>query len=127
MSFPDNWPKDCPPSQALTCNGSYLHIIKQNPPGTDDLRTFHENGGVLRFPPRCPCMPFGLSVFTDREDVLHMRRTMPKLGKWIATLNLTQEDGLVMLTPGQRPTHNTWWPSAECDRPKRITHMEEVA
>jgi hypothetical protein len=127
MSFPDNWPKDCPPSQALTCNGSYLHIIKQNPPGIDDCRTFHEKGGVLRSPPRCPCMPFGLSVFTDREDVLHMRRTMPKLGKWIVTFTLTEPDGLVMLTPGQRPTHHTWWPSIECDRPSRITLTEEVA
>ena len=71
MSFPDSWSEDCPPSQALACNGSFFHIIKQNPAGADDCRTFHEKG--------------------------------------------------------QRPTHHTWWPSVECDRPSRITLIEEVA
>ena len=127
MSFPNNWPTECPPSDALNCNGLYFHILKENPPGADDLRSFHEKGRALRFQPKCACMPFGLSVFTDRDDVLHMRRTMPYLGKWIGTLTLTQQDGMVLLTPGQRPTHNTWWPSTECVRPHRIKIMEEVA
>lgn len=126
MSFPDSLPRDCPPNQAVVCDGDYFHILQQNPPGMDDLKSFHEKGRTLGRPPKCPCMPYGLSVFTDREDVLHMQRAMPYLGKWIGTLTLSQQDGKVMLTPGQRPSHHTWWPSTECDRPTRITYTEEV-
>ncbi len=127
MTFPSDWPTECPPTEAVSCNGIYFHLLNKKPPGPDDLRSFVEKGKTLRFPPSCVCMPFGLSVFTDRDDVKHMRKSMPQLGKWIGTLSLNQQDGKVMLTPGKRPTHNTWWPSIECNRPERITHMEEVA
>ncbi len=124
--FPGDWPENCPPIQAEDCNGDYFHILIQNPPGETDLTSFHEKGRKLQSQLPCVCMPYGLSVFTDRHDALHMQRVYPRLGNWIATLSLTTTDGKMMLTPGQRPTHHTWWPSLECVRRDRVTHAIQV-
>jgi len=123
MRFPNEWP----PEEAVSCSGDYFHIPQEDPPGADDLKCFQEKGRKLRYAPSCACMPYGLSVFTDRADALHMQKAMHRIGGFIGTLNLTATDGKVMLTPGQQPTHDTWWPSCECDRKNRVAKVEKVA
>jgi hypothetical protein len=125
-AFPDEWPAGCPPISAANCDGSYFHLLGENPPGTGDLRSFAEKGRKLKNVPPCPCMPYGLSVFTDRDDAFFMHRAMPRLGKFIALLQFKSSDGKVMLTPGQRPSHNTWWPSSDCVRSECIVRIESV-
>lgn len=122
----DEWPVGCPPVNAANCDGAYFHLLGENPPGKDDLKSFAEKGRKLRHVPPCPCMPYGLSVFTDRDDALHMQRAMPYLGRFVALLQLQAEHGKVMLTPGQRPSHNTWWPSSDCVRGECIETIESV-
>ena len=125
--FPSDWPANCPPGQADLCDGDYFHILQENPPGERDLKSFVEKGRELRFTPVCPCMPYGLSVFADRDDAAFMQRAMPRLGEFVALLQLTMHDGKVMLTPGQRPTHNTWWPSSHCDRRNCVSKVERAS
>lgn len=125
--FSSDWPADCPPDHADLCNGTYFHILQENPPGVHDLMSFAEKGRKLRTTPACPCMPYGLSVFTDSDDAAFMQRAMPRLGKFVALLQLIMSDGRVMLTLGQRPTHNTWWPSSNCVRRNCIAKVESVS
>lgn len=55
-----------------------------------------------------------------------MSRSMPRLGKYLARGNLSPIDGVTKLTPGQRPSHMTWWPSCECARLDLFRDVEEV-
>lgn len=126
LTYPGDWPADCPPAAARNCDGPYFHLLRESPPGNTDLKSFAEKGGNLRNVPLCKCMPYGLSVFTERDDALFMQRAMPRLGNFIALLQLSAVDGKVMLTPGQRPTHNTWWPSSNCVRANCATTIESV-
>lgn len=125
-AFPELWPEGCPPTNAANCDGAYFHLVGQDPPGTDDLKSFAERGRTLRSVPPCPCMPYGLSVFADRNDVLHMHRAMPRLGRFVAMLQLRAEHGKILLTPGQRPSHHTWWPCSDCVRGTCVEKIECV-
>jgi hypothetical protein len=127
MEFPNTFPNGCPPDQAAECNGTYFHVLKENPPGESDLKSFHEKNRKLNSQLSCPCMPYGLSVFSDREDAVFMQGAMPKLGNFVGELRLNPPDGKVIPTPGQRPSHNTWWPSVDCDRRRRVVQIERVA
>lgn len=127
VGFPSHWPSECPPADSTACTGEYFHLLTANPPGKDDLKSFAEKERILRHVPRCPCMPYGLSVFAEREDAMFMQRAMPKLGAFIAVLQLRPDDGKAMRTPGQRPSHHTWWPSRDCIRVDKVESIEIVA
>lgn len=127
MTFPTDWPPGCPPADTKDTSGVFYRIVKTSPPTADDFRTFHEMGKRLRGALPCPCMPYGLSVFPNREDAAWMTRVMPKLGNHLARGVLEAGNGPSKLTPGQRPSHTTWWPSCECDRSGCFPDVEDVA
>ena len=62
----------------------------------------------------------------DKDDAAWMSRSMPRLGKFLARGNLSPTDGVTKLTPGQKPSHTTWWPSCECVRLDLFHDVEEV-
>jgi hypothetical protein len=126
MTFPTDWAEGCPPPDAPAGDGVIYRIVKANPPAASDFLSFVEEGRPLRRPTPCPCMPYGLSVFPDRADAVWMSRSLPRLGKYLAKGTLGAADGCCKLTPGQRPTHTTWWPSCECARAGLFTEVEDA-
>ena len=126
MSFPREWAVGCPPSDSASADGIVYRIVVSNPCRVSDFLSFNEKKRVLRSLP-CPCMPLGLSVFSNKDDAVWMSRSMPRLGKFLARGNLSSVDGVTMLTPGQRTSHTTWWPSCECVRLELFREVEEVA
>jgi len=126
MTFPQDWATGCPPADAVASNGPVFRIVSSNECQEADFLSFSEEGRALRRPTPCPCMPFGLSVFPNKDDAAWMSRSMPRLGKFLARGNLSPIDGVTKLTPGQRPSHMTWWPSCECARLDLFRDVEEV-
>lgn len=126
MAFPNSWPPGCPPADGVPANGIVFRLTGSNPPLAEHFRTFAEMGKQLRRLPDCPCMPYGLSVFRDRDDAEHMYRLFPLLGRFIASGTLAAEHGVTKLTPGQRPTHTTWWPAEGLTREALFGDVEEI-
>lgn len=93
-----------------------------NPPTAADLASHHETG---RLPNAPPCLRCGLSVFRDVQDAVHQQRLIPKLGRWIARGTLSAEHGQTKQTPGQQPTHTTWWAYEGINRAALFTVVGE--
>ena len=122
MLFPDDWPADCPSEDTPVANLTVFRIVKHRPPTATDLLSHHETG---RLPKADPCLRCGLSVFIIAEDAAHQRKLMPRLGEFIARGTLTAEHGKARLTPGQQPSHTTWWPYIGVDRASLFAVIQE--
>ncbi len=113
MRFPDGWPQDCPPADALDAAGEVFRIVKNEPPTYEDFRTHFESG---RLPKAPPCLRCGLSVFREIRDAIHQRQLLPKLGGLIAKAELAASHGKAKLTKARQPSHTTWWSYEGVDR-----------
>jgi hypothetical protein len=113
MLFPETWPNDCPPADAIDASGVVFRIVKNKPPLPEDFVT-HFEADKLRNAD--PCLRCGLSVFQEIGDAVHQRWLLPKLGRLIARGTLRTDHGKTKLTPGKQPSHTTWWPYTEVDR-----------
>ncbi len=94
-------------------NGEVYRIVKNNPVQWTDMQSHYELG---RLPKADACLRCGLSVFQLLEDAIHQQQLMPRLGSYIAKGQLSLSHGKAVLTPGQQPTHTTWWPYEQVER-----------
>lgn len=106
MNFPNHWPSNCPPEDAVDAEGDVFRIVYNDPPISEDFASHLETG---KLPNAAPCLRCGLSVFREVRDAAHQRKLLPKLGRWIAKGILKPEHGKTQLTTGKQPTHTTWW------------------
>jgi len=106
LQFPNNWPAECPPQDAVDADGIVYRIVNSDPTQDKDLESHFETG---RLPKAPPCLRCGLSVFRELRDATHQRQLMPKLGQWIAQATLQVTHGKTKPTPTKIPTHTTWW------------------
>ena len=120
---PPDWPPECPPSDALPAKGEVFRAVKRNPLDRRDFRTHAERDAAPNAP---PCLRCGLSVYRTLDDVLHHIALLPSLGKVVARADLAPDHGLTKPTPGSQPTHTTWWPIPEIDRPEIFTVVQVV-
>ena len=104
MIFPNTWPSDCPPPDAVDAEGEVFRIVNHDPPVDDDFLTSFETG---TFPRRAACVRCGLSVHRILADAVHTKTKYPKLGNRIAKGTLAKELGKTKQT-GQA-SHTTWW------------------
>jgi hypothetical protein len=104
MNFPETWPRDCPPQDAVDAEGDVFRIVNHAPPTADDFLTNFELG---MFPNRPACLRCGLSVHRILADAIHTKTKYPKLGSRIAKGTLSKEFGKTKQT-GQA-SHTTWW------------------
>ncbi len=111
MNFPETWPIDCPPIDAVEAEGNVFRIVKNDPPAADDFLT---NLEANTFPMRLPCLRCGLSVHRVLSDAIHTKTKYPKLGGRIAEGTLTNQYGKTKQT-GQA-SHTTWWVFEGVDR-----------
>ncbi|HEX7375931.1 MAG TPA: hypothetical protein VF278_02410 [Pirellulales bacterium] len=47
MSFPIDWPSDCPPTDSQDAAGLVFRIVKNDPPVAADLATHRETGRLM--------------------------------------------------------------------------------
>lgn len=120
--FPDGWPNDCPPQDAVDANCVVFRIVDRSPPIARDFVSHFESGKLPKAP---ECMRRGLSVFEELGDAMHQKRLLPKLGRFIAQGTLREKHGKTKLTPGKQPTHTTWWPYRDVDRPSLFSIVAE--
>lgn len=106
MKFPETWPADCPPADAIDTDGEVFRLVKHDPPQAEDTASHRETGKLPRAP---ACLRCGLSVFRELRDAVHQRQLLPKLGNLIARAALLAEHGKTKMTRGTQPSHTTWW------------------
>ena len=121
LTFPDDWPVDCPPADAQDASGEFYRLVKSDPPASWDLMTHHERGTRRHDP---PCLRCGLSIFRSRDDAEHQSRIFPKLGKIIGKGILLPTYGKTK--PTGKLTHTTWWVYTGIDRSAAFTSFEEI-
>lgn len=118
-SFPDDFPRDCPPVDAVDANGEFFRVVKSDPCSEEDFRTQGELG---KAPGACPCLRAGLSLLGDYDSARHYRDKYPYLGHMIASGTLDPRHGKTR--PGGKG-HVTWWSYAHIVRHAPFLVMEE--
>lgn len=106
-------PEQCPPKDAMPCNGVYYRIAKEVPTDSDDYfsqRKMQPNGifignGVDE------CVLHAVSLFSVLGDA-QKRLKLPKFRKQIVVkVTLTPKDGVIKKTFGT--SHHSWWRSTK--------------
>ncbi|MBF0548935.1 MAG: hypothetical protein HQK60_00225 [Deltaproteobacteria bacterium] len=108
LRFPDDWPANCPPADAVDANITAYGHSKENPPGEHDIETFHEMNVPVK-PGQDLCQRCGLSVSTTVEDAVEIRRLFPRRKRYIIVADLKPEHGKIKMTEGPVPSHATFW------------------
>lgn len=115
MTWPDHFPENCPPEEAIPASGLVYRLLKDDHIQPWDFLSHRE-----RFPNKNfflpECQVCGLSVYLDIEGVRKMQRRVSSMrGKKLCYGTLTPEMGAMKPT-GHEISHRTWWPTKECDR-----------
>lgn len=85
-----------------------------NPPSERDFWSHQRLGRVLRDPtPQSLDQWAGVSVYAEFEDAVNQCRQFPRLGQWIATVDLTMSDARVERTGSRLDSHHTIWSPPE--------------
>ncbi len=113
-NWPADFPEDCPPEQAISADGTYYRIVRNDPPEPSDfVSVYHLDRRraevVIRNGRRTQCETMGLSVYADRNDAAACARRFKNIGDKIARVTLTPESGKILKTEGGYPSHYTWW------------------
>lgn len=108
--WPDFYPEDTPPDDAIEAKGEAYRLVDNSPPTKADFRSMYEENPVR-------CKPFsladfklacGTSHFTEKEDIKTVRSLFkPFRNKKIAKGKLNQELGVMLDTRDK--SHLTVW------------------
>lgn len=120
-TYPEDWPKECPPADATDASGEFYRVVKQSPCAAEDFRTQGELGKARD---ACPCLRAGLSVLADYESARHYRDKFPYLGERIASGKLVAEHGK---TKAAGNGHVTWWSYSGVTRHALFSVVNEAA
>lgn len=124
MTWPTNYPDDCPPNDAVTPNHTVYRFIKDNPPVKRDFSSHVDKSPTSTFTDRCKAC--GISVFIDLEEAIAAQSLIPGIAKkMIALCAISHDDGRIKHTPKNiNPEHYTWWKPVEFDI-NRFTKVED--
>lgn len=110
--WPDFFPGDCPPSDALLPNHQVYRFVGSFPPQPTDFKSHKERWPSRDFGEQ-ECKACGLSVFTDFEDIRVARSHVPGMAKkHIVCFGIDNAEGLIKATPATSHygrSHHTWW------------------
>lgn len=113
LTWPADFPADCPPREAAETDGTYYRIAKNDLPEPSDFESLYlvdhnrAEDAVSRGKTMCETM--GLSVYTDVDHAIRCAGRFRNLGKKIVQLTLTPGYGKAMLTSGTFDSHHTLW------------------
>jgi hypothetical protein len=113
--FPEGWPANCPPQDAVDANMTVYRTVKTNPPTAADFFSYHELGKNVAEDKECQAC--GLSAWPTKEAAAHQREVFAWQNPYIAEARLVPDHGKIKATPSRRfPEHLTWWSYATVDR-----------
>jgi hypothetical protein len=122
-SFPEGWPANCPPQDAVDANITVYRTVKTTPPTEVDFLSYHELG--KKVPEGKKCQACGISVWPTKEAAAHQRQVFEWQNPHIAEAKLAPEHGKVKDTPSRRfPEHVTWWCYAAVTRSQLFTVVQ---
>ena len=111
MEWYEELPEQCPPMDAVPCNGRFYRIAKGNPATDEDFfsqRKLQPNK-VFTGLGVDECIAHAISVFSDLGDA-NRRLKLPKFRHAnIAEIELTPRDGVMKKTFSD--SHYSWWRS----------------
>ena len=113
LTWPGDFPADCPPKEAFNANGTYYRVAKNDPPEPGDFEPIYHKGHARAKNEmrkgRTKCQTMGLSVYTDIDDAIQCAGTYRSLGREIVQLSLTQSSAKIASTEGLFDSHHTLW------------------
>lgn len=115
MSFPADWPADCPPAQCVDARCEIVRVVKTIPPTSADFLSYAEMLKEVRAGKECESK--GLSVFGKIDDARHYADLYPHVGDKFCIGTLEPHHGKTLATPRHRNSHVTWWPYDGVNRP----------
>lgn len=117
--FPPNWPAGCPPVDAEATAGTVYRIVGHSPPEDGDFLSYDELDK-----PYSDFKGYGLSMYRNREYVIHHQQKYSWLGEFIAVAMLDATYGKVSLVRNIKTTHITVWPFVDVDRKAPFAILE---
>lgn len=121
----DDFPKQCPPSDARQDTLDVFRLVSNIPPKADDFLSNIKESPHRPFSSDVLCNAHGVSVYKKYEDIVDTRKKYPKAHgrKKIVVGTITPEDGLLKETFA--PSHVTWW--LQTDEPhKTFKEVQDV-
>ena len=117
ISWPDHYPKNCPPDDAESPPERIYRFTNRKSPKVKDFVSYYEQKPNEDWPENKGCMARGLTVYKTLEDSIAAAATVPALKKkHLAVANLPSNSGLIAETPPNNPkNHNTFWPLATAE------------
>jgi len=117
MKWPNHYPEQCPPAQAIAVSGKIFRFTGRATPKPRDFRSFYEispseDWGSLA------CNARGLSVFSTKEDCVAAAEVCPALRKkCLCVAELPNTAGLLAETPSKNTqNHKTFWSLLDADK-----------
>ncbi|GEN12644.1 hypothetical protein MFU01_76810 [Myxococcus fulvus] len=118
--FPDTWPKECPPDDAVDAHGVVYRIISGEAATPEDFKSYEELG----LAPNAPaCSRRSVSVFNSRQGACHRLKLSPRLGKGVAEGSIDATCGKMKLT-STKSGHIDWWPYEGINRLARFKETQ---
>lgn len=108
VSYPNYFPKGCPPKDAKNIEMLAYRICKNNVISHDDFLSHYELG---LFPSFGGDIKYGVSLISDKEKAINMLR-LPRFSKSYVAEGITKKGlGVVKNTPSKQHgnAHYTWW------------------
>lgn len=85
-----------------------------NPPSERDFWSHQRLGRAIRNPtPKSLDQWAGVSVYAELDDAVNQSRQFPRLGQWIAAVDLTVSDARIERTGSGLDSHHTVWAAPE--------------
>lgn len=125
--WPDYYPDNCPPRDALRCAGVVYRLTAPHP-GPEDFKPHLITLPNPVRPYSCRCQAAGLSVYTVVDDV-RLAARMPgprKRGLVVAKGELDAACGVIKATPRDENSHHTWWLPSDVDPSGRFCVQEQA-
>ncbi|MBY7969338.1 hypothetical protein KW445_06695 [Vibrio fluvialis] len=123
--YPDFFPEDIPPQDAIPTQGDAYRLVNCNPPSRDCFcSTIEEYPGRKAKRPTDTEMLYGASLFTEAAEATKKKQLFkPLRNKMLCAGRLIEEDGMMKKTGG--PHHITVWFKNNADPHNRFTCIEE--
>ena len=111
FSFPNHYPPNCPPKPHQGLKGEYYRLVK-NGDILDEthFKSYYETNRMPKLEATKACSRRGVSVFKAQNETIILSKQFPRIGKYIAHLNLNGGHGVVCYE-NYHPfkTHFNWW------------------
>lgn len=116
LEYREPLPDDCPPPDAeeLVEPRIVYRLVRNNPPGLDDFRSFRALNPDRELRNVTECQMRGVSVFINLKGVDAVRQRRNLRRTLICAVVLDKGAGRILLT-NPETSHCAWWPLADYD------------